>query len=115
MDTKDFEYLVEIARQESLSKAAARLYLSQPTLTKFLKKIEAEYGTPLFDRVGKKMVLTEAGRCCVQKSEQILALTTVSGYCASTIKASSASASPTAAPIFFFTISSRPLSSDTLT
>ena len=38
MDTKDFEYLVEIARQESLSKAAARLYLSQPTLTKFLKK-----------------------------------------------------------------------------
>ena len=74
MDTKDFEYLVEIARQESLSKAAARLYLSQPTLTKFLKKIEAEYGTPLFDRVGKKMVLTEAGRCCVQKSEQILAL-----------------------------------------
>ena len=53
MDTKDFEYLVEIARQESLSKAAARLYLSQPTLTKFLKKIEAEYGTPLFDRVGK--------------------------------------------------------------
>lgn len=74
MDTKNFEYLVEIARQESLSKAAARLYLSQPTLTKFLKKIEAEYGTPLFDRVGKKMVLTEAGRCCVQKSEQILAL-----------------------------------------
>lgn len=38
MDTKDFEYLVEIARQESLSKAAARLYLSQPTLTKFLQK-----------------------------------------------------------------------------
>ena len=74
MDTKNFEYLVEIAQQESLSKAAARLYLSQPTLTKFLKKIEAEYGTPLFDRVGKKMVLTEAGRCCVQKSEQILAL-----------------------------------------
>ena len=74
MDTKDFEYLVEIARQESLSKAAARLYLSQPTLTKFLKKIEAEYGTPLFDRVGKKMIPTEAGRCCVQKAEQILAL-----------------------------------------
>ena len=61
MDTKDFEYLVEIARQESLSKAAARLYLSQPTLTKFLKKIEAEYGTPLFDRVGKTVRLTDAG------------------------------------------------------
>ena len=40
MDTKDFEYLVEIDGRRSLSKAAARLYLSQPTLTKFLKKIE---------------------------------------------------------------------------
>lgn len=54
MNIKDFEYIAEIAAQESISKAAARLYLSQPTLTKFLKKIEAEFDTPLFYRVGKK-------------------------------------------------------------
>ena len=56
MNIKDFEYIAEIAAQESISKAAARLYLSQPTLTKFLKKIEAEFDTPLFYRVGKKMI-----------------------------------------------------------
>lgn len=38
MNIKDFEYIAEIAAQESISKAAARLYLSQPTLTKFLKR-----------------------------------------------------------------------------
>lgn len=74
MNTKEFEYIVEIAKQESISKAAARLYLSQPTLTKFLKKIEAEFEMPLFDRVGKKMILTEAGKCCIEKAEQILEL-----------------------------------------
>ena len=74
MNTKEFEYLVEIGRHESISKAAAHLYLSQPTLTKFLQKLEADYGVPLFDRVGKKMIPTEAGRCCIRKAEQILAL-----------------------------------------
>lgn len=72
MNTKDFEYIVEIASQESISKAAARLYLSQPTLTKFLKKTEEEFGTPLFDRVGKKMVPTAAGKCCVEHAKRIL-------------------------------------------
>lgn len=74
MNIKEFEYIVEIARQESISKAASRLYLSQPTLTKFLKKIEDEFETPLFDRVGKKMILTAAGKCCVKKAEEILEL-----------------------------------------
>lgn len=74
MNLKDFEYIMEIARQESISKAAARLYLSQPTLTKFLKRVEGEFETRLFDRVGKKMILTEAGKCCVEKAEQILEL-----------------------------------------
>lgn len=74
MNTKDFEYIVEIARQESISKAAARLYLSQPTLTKFLQKVEAEFGTPLFDRIGKKMIPTAAGKCCIEKAERILEL-----------------------------------------
>jgi DNA-binding transcriptional LysR family regulator len=72
MNTKEFEYIVEIANQESISKAAARLYLSQPTLTKFLKKMEDEFGTPLFDRIGKKMIPTAAGKCCVEQSKRIL-------------------------------------------
>lgn len=74
MNIKEFEYIAEIAAQESISKAAARLYLSQPTLTKFLKKIEAEFETPLFNRVGKKMIPTPAGQACVEKARQIIEL-----------------------------------------
>ncbi len=74
MNIKEFEYIAEIASQESISKAAARLYLSQPTLTKFLKKIEAEFETPLFYRVGKKMIPTPAGQACVEKAGQIIDL-----------------------------------------
>lgn len=74
MNIKEFEYVVEIAEQESISRAAAQLYLSQPTLTKFLKKIEGEFGTALFDRVGKRMVPTKAGQCCIEKAKGILEL-----------------------------------------
>ena len=62
------------AFQENISRAAARLYLSQPTLTKFLKKIEGEFGTALFDRVGKRMLPTKAGLCCIEKAKDILEL-----------------------------------------
>lgn len=72
MNIKEFEYLAEIAAQESISKAAARLYLSQPTLTKFLKKIEEEFKTPLFYRIGKKMVPTPAGQSCIDKAREII-------------------------------------------
>lgn len=74
MNVREFEYIAEIAAQESISKAAARLYLSQPTLTKFLKKIEDELETPLFYRIGKRMIPTPAGTVCIERSRQILQL-----------------------------------------
>lgn len=52
----------------------ARLYLSQPTLTKFLKKIEAEFDTPLFYRVGKKMIPHPRRADLCGESRQIIAL-----------------------------------------
>lgn len=74
MNVKDFEYVAAIAEQESISKAAASLYLSQPTLSKFLQKIEAEFEIPLFYRVGKRMIPTPAGVVCVEKAKQIIDL-----------------------------------------
>ena len=46
MDTKILEYVIAIAEEKSLSKAAERLYLSQPALSQRLKKLEDELGTP---------------------------------------------------------------------
>ena len=51
MDTKIIEYVIAIAEEKSLSKAAERLYLSQPALPQRLNKLEDELGTPLFVRV----------------------------------------------------------------
>lgn len=53
MDTKILEYVIAIAEEKSLSKAAERLYLSQPALSQRLKKLEDELGTRCF--CGKKM------------------------------------------------------------
>jgi len=54
--------LLEIARQNSISKAAAALNLAQPAVTKTLKEAEAIFGTPLFDRRPRGVALNEAGQ-----------------------------------------------------
>lgn len=73
-NVRDFQYIAEIARYGGISKAAEALYLSQPTLTKFLQRVEQEVGTPLFHRVGKKLIPTPAGEVYVEKAKSILSL-----------------------------------------
>lgn len=73
-NVRDFQYIAEIARYGSITKAAEALYLSQPTLTKFLQRVEQEVGTPLFHRVGKRFIPTPAGEIYVEKSKSILLL-----------------------------------------
>ena len=65
MDTKIIEYVIAIAEEKSLSKAAERLYLSQPALSQRLKKLEDELGTPLFVRGKDGLSITDAGRIYV--------------------------------------------------
>lgn len=73
-NVRDFQYIAEIARYGSITKAAEALYLSQPTLTKFLQRVEQEVGTPLFHRVGKRFIPTPAGEVYVEKAHSILLL-----------------------------------------
>ena len=72
MDTKIIEYVIAIAEEKSLSKAAERLYLSQPALSQRLKKLEDELGTPLFVRGKDGLSITDAGRIYVNGSHSIL-------------------------------------------
>ena len=74
MNVKDYEYIVEIARQKSLSEAANRLCITQSALTKFLQRVEAQLGTPLFHRIGKRFVLTAIGQMYVNKGLEIMRL-----------------------------------------
>lgn len=74
MDVRDYEYIVTIADQGSITRAADRLFITQPALTKFLQRIERELGLNLFTRSGKQLVLTEAGHKYVETGRAILQL-----------------------------------------
>ena len=63
-----------IAKEQSFSKAAQKLFIAQPSLSLMVKNLEEELGTPLFDRSCKPIRLTEAGQAYIQAAEQIIAI-----------------------------------------
>lgn len=73
MELIQMKYFLAVAREESISKAADFLYITQPSLTRQIQKMEKEVGQPLFVR-GKKMRLTEAGQLLRRRAEEILSL-----------------------------------------
>ena len=72
MDFKDLSYVIAIAKHHNITKAADSLYLSQPTLTKFLQKLEKDLNLKLFKKLGNKYVLTYAGERYVDSATDIL-------------------------------------------
>jgi LysR family transcriptional regulator, regulator for metE and metH len=61
LDVRDLTLVREIAGTGSVTRAGARLHLTQSALSHRLRSVELRLGTPLFLRLGKKMVLTPAG------------------------------------------------------
>lgn len=72
MDTRYISYIVEIADQKNMTKAAEKLYVSQPSLSQYLSKLEQELGTPLFHRVKGELIPTPAGELYVDCARKIL-------------------------------------------
>lgn len=62
MDTRNIQYFMAVYEHLHFTRAAEALGISQPTLSQQIRILEAEFGIPLFDRIGKKVVATEAGR-----------------------------------------------------
>lgn len=71
---KDIEYVVTIAEYKSISKAAELLYTSQPSLSRYISKLEQKLGVRLFDRTHGGISLTEAGKIYVEYGKKILEL-----------------------------------------
>lgn len=65
------KYVYEVYRQKSFSKAAKKLYISQPSLSSMIKKIEAQVGSPIFDRSTNPITLTPCGKEYIRCAEQI--------------------------------------------
>jgi len=67
-------YFHTVAREGGVAAASRRLRLSQPTISTQLRQLEAHIGAPLFDRSGRRMVLTEAGRTAFRYADEIFGL-----------------------------------------
>lgn len=70
IDQRYFKYIKTIAQYHSFSKAAQVLYISQPALSRFVKKVEEELGASLFDRETIPLGLTQAGERYLHYMEQ---------------------------------------------
>lgn len=62
MDTRTLSYIIAIAEEKSISKAAERLYMAQSSLSQYLTTLETSLGYPLFVRRHQGVRLTEAGK-----------------------------------------------------
>lgn len=70
---KNYEYFLMIAEEGSISKAADKLYLTQPSLSKYLKRLEENLGVELFSRDRYPLALTQAGIIYKRYVEEIRA------------------------------------------
>lgn len=61
MDIRQLETFIQVARLKSFSKAAEKLFITQPTVTNHIQNLEQELGTVLINRSGKNVSLTDAG------------------------------------------------------
>jgi len=66
-------YFREVAREGNLGRAAERLNVAQSALSVQIRQLEDRLGYPLFDRVGRTLVLTEAGRIALRHADSIFA------------------------------------------
>ncbi|SDZ73408.1 LysR family transcriptional regulator [Selenomonas ruminantium] len=74
MELRVLNYFLTVAREESFSRAAEKLHLSQPTLSRQLKDLEEEFGKQLLIREPRRILLTDDGALLRRRAEEILSL-----------------------------------------
>src|SRR6186997_849223 len=81
MELRHLRYFVAVAEELSFTKAAKKLRLAQPSLTRQVRNLEDEIGVRLLDRSNNRVALTEEGRFFLFDSKKLLAM------CAETVAA----------------------------
>ncbi|MDD9270516.1 LysR family transcriptional regulator [Paenibacillus sp. GCM10023248] len=71
MEFRQLEYFAAICKEMHFTRASEKLGMSQPTLSHQIKTLEDELGVPLFDRIGKKIAITEAGKILLAECKVI--------------------------------------------
>jgi len=72
LELRHIRYFLTLAEELNFSRAAERLHMAQPPLSRQIRELEEELGTKLFNRTNRRVELTAAGRVFLEKSSQIL-------------------------------------------
>jgi LysR family transcriptional regulator, benzoate and cis,cis-muconate-responsive activator of ben and cat genes len=72
MSLQQLQYFVAVAEEQHVTRAAQRLRISQPPLSRQIQALEDELGHPLFERRGRGIVLTDFGRHFATRANAIL-------------------------------------------
>ena len=74
MEVRVLRYFLTVVREESITKAAEVLHITQPTLSRQLSQLEDEIGAKLFDRGSRRITLTNEGMLLCRRAEEIIEL-----------------------------------------
>ncbi len=72
MDVHALRYFVEVARHQNFTRASEALHVTQPAISKMVRALEDELGTPLLLRERRRVTLTEAGRMVLERAQGVL-------------------------------------------
>lgn len=74
MDIRLLKTFCIVAKLENITQAAELLNFTQPTVSAQIRTLEEHFGVQLFERIGKRLYITDAGKCLIDPSEEILAI-----------------------------------------
>ncbi|HBO38594.1 MAG TPA: LysR family transcriptional regulator [Pasteurellaceae bacterium] len=72
MEFRQFKYVLKVAEERNFSAAAKKLFISQPSLSQFIQKVEEQVGAPLFDRSVSPLKLTYIGQLYIENARTIM-------------------------------------------
>ena len=74
MTLRHLRIFLAVCREGSATAAAEKMYVAQPTVSVAIRELESHYGVTLFDRIGRRLFLTEAGEQMRSYAQHIVAL-----------------------------------------
>ena len=74
MELRVLNYFLTVAREENITRAAALLHITQPTLSRQLMQLEEELGVKLFHRSNHSIALTEQGMLLKRRAQELVSL-----------------------------------------